>query len=178
VGLATTFYSLRLETSLFWVASYDSQGYGGGIGQGQRPLATGDLPISESRCRAPSGAHDQIYINLWPLRSCSSAAPSLTRGRVCLLYMLLGFANVVFLGSESLGSRDHVVLSQIRDFPFRRLLRLAGVRWRYSTPPPHGITLSDFGQPRRNHAFQQQSKCVRPLLCFFTVRCREYHFST
>jgi hypothetical protein len=22
--------------------------------------------------------------------------------------------------------------------PFRRLLRLAGSRWRYSTPPPHG----------------------------------------
>jgi hypothetical protein len=24
-------------------------------------------------------------------------------------------------------------------FPFRRLLRLAGLRWRYSTPPPHGV---------------------------------------
>jgi hypothetical protein len=24
-------------------------------------------------------------------------------------------------------------------FPFRRLLRLAGLRWRYSTPPPQGI---------------------------------------
>jgi hypothetical protein len=23
--------------------------------------------------------------------------------------------------------------------PFRRLLRLAGSRWRYSTPPPHGL---------------------------------------
>jgi hypothetical protein len=23
-------------------------------------------------------------------------------------------------------------------FPFRRLLRLAELRWRYSTPPPHG----------------------------------------
>jgi hypothetical protein len=23
-------------------------------------------------------------------------------------------------------------------FPFRRLLRHAGLRWRYSTPPPHG----------------------------------------
>jgi hypothetical protein len=28
--------------------------------------------------------------------------------------------------------------SQNWDFPFRRLLRLAGSRWRYSTPPPHG----------------------------------------
>jgi hypothetical protein len=26
---------------------------------------------------------------------------------------------------------------------FRRLLRLAGLRWRYSTPPPHGITTID-----------------------------------
>jgi hypothetical protein len=30
VGLVTIFYCLRFETSLF-VASYDSQGYGGGI---------------------------------------------------------------------------------------------------------------------------------------------------
>jgi hypothetical protein len=26
-------------------------------------------------------------------------------------------------------------------FPFLRLLRLAGLRWRYSTPPPHGVSL-------------------------------------
>jgi hypothetical protein len=32
---------------------------------------------------------------------------------------------------------DHTLLSQIRDFPFRRLILLAGSRWRYSTPPPH-----------------------------------------
>jgi hypothetical protein len=38
---------------------------------------------------------------------------------------------------------DHILLSQIRDFPFRRLLRLAGLLWRYSTPPPHGILNSD-----------------------------------
>jgi hypothetical protein len=64
-------------------------------------------------------------------------APSLTRGRV--LYMLLSLASAVFLGSESLGTRDHILLSQIWDFPFRRFLRLAGSRWRYSTPPPHGF---------------------------------------
>jgi hypothetical protein len=43
---------------------------------------------------------------------------------------------LVFFGSESL--HDHILLSQYWDFPFRRLLRLAGSRWRYSTPPPHG----------------------------------------
>jgi hypothetical protein len=58
-------------------------------------------------------------------------APSLTRGRVFLLYMPLTLASVVFLGSESLGTRDHILLSQISDFPFRRYLRLAGSRWRY-----------------------------------------------
>jgi hypothetical protein len=52
--------------------------------------------------------------------------------------MLLALASAIFLGSESLGTRDHILLSQIWDFPFRRLLRLAGSRWRYSTPPPHG----------------------------------------
>jgi hypothetical protein len=52
--------------------------------------------------------------------------------------MLLDLASAVFLGSESLGTRDHILLSQTRDFSFRRLLRLAGSRWGYSTPPPHG----------------------------------------
>jgi hypothetical protein len=53
-------------------------------------------------------------------------------------YMLLALASVVFLGSESLSTRDHILMSQIWDFRFRRLLRLAGSRWRYSTPPPRG----------------------------------------
>jgi hypothetical protein len=43
----------------------------------------------------------------------------------------------VIFGSESRRTRGHILLSQIRDFPLRRLLRLAGSRWRYSTPPPH-----------------------------------------
>jgi hypothetical protein len=47
-------------------------------------------------------------------------APSLTRGRVCRLYMLLALASAVFLGPESLGPRDHILLFQIWDFPFRR----------------------------------------------------------
>jgi hypothetical protein len=39
---------------------------------------------------------------------------------------------------QSRGTRDHILLSEIRDFNFRPLLRLAGLRWRYWTPPPHG----------------------------------------
>jgi hypothetical protein len=65
--------------------------------------------------------------------------PSLTRGRVCRLQLLLlALASAVILGPETRGTRDHILLSQIRDFHFRRLLRLAGLQWRYSTPPPHG----------------------------------------
>jgi hypothetical protein len=44
------------------------------------------------------------------------------------------------LGSESRGTRDHIPLSQIREFPFRRLPPLEGSRWSHSTPPPHEIT--------------------------------------
>jgi hypothetical protein len=47
---------------------------------------------------------------------------------VCLLYMLLALASAIFLWSESLRTRDHILLSHIWDFPFRRLLRLAGSR--------------------------------------------------
>jgi hypothetical protein len=94
--------------------------------------------VSKSWCRAPSGAHDEVFITFSQLRSCFCGAPSLTRGRICLLYILLALASAILLGSDSLGTRDHILLSQIWDFPFRRLLRLAGSRWRYSTSPPHG----------------------------------------
>jgi hypothetical protein len=86
----------------------------------------------------PHLGHVIRYVLVWQLRSGFCGAPSLTRGRVCLLCMLLVLASAVFLGSESLGSRDHILLSQFWGFPFRRLLRLAGSPWRYSTPPPHG----------------------------------------
>jgi hypothetical protein len=68
-------------------------------------------------------------------------ALSLTRGRVYRLLLLLALASAVILGSESRGTRDHISLSHIRDFPFHRLLRLPGLRLRYSTPPPHGTCL-------------------------------------
>jgi hypothetical protein len=87
----------------------------------------------------PSGAYDQIFISLRQLRVCRCGTLSLTRGRVCRLQFLLVLASAVILRSESRGTRDHILLSQIRDIPFCRLLRLAGLRWRYSTPPPRGI---------------------------------------
>jgi hypothetical protein len=44
------------------------------------------------------------------------------------LLLLLDLASAVILGSESHGTHDHIILSQIWDFPFRGLLRLAGLR--------------------------------------------------
>jgi hypothetical protein len=82
-------------------------------------------------------AYVQIFIIVWQLQVFWFGAPSLTGGQVCLLYMLLALATAVFLRSESLGTRGHILLSQIWVFPFCRLLELAGSRWRYSIPPPH-----------------------------------------
>jgi hypothetical protein len=87
----------------------------------------------------PSGAYDQIFITVGQLRVCWCGALSLTRGRICRLQLLLALASAVILWSEPLWTRDHILLPQIWDFPFRRLLRLTGSRWRYSTPPPLGI---------------------------------------
>jgi hypothetical protein len=116
-----------------WTESSQSQS------QSQSHIETDCQSISKSWCGAHLGLMNRyVFITVWQLRSWFCGAPSLTRGRVCLLYMLLALASVVFLGSESLWTRDHIILSQIWDFPFRRLLRLAGSRWRYSNPPPHG----------------------------------------
>jgi hypothetical protein len=106
--------------------------------QSQSHIATDGQSVSKSWYRAPSGAHDQIFIYVWQLRSCSCGVPSLTRDWICLLSVLLVLASTVFLGSESLGTWDHILLFLIWDFPFRRLLRLAGSRWRYLILPPHG----------------------------------------
>jgi hypothetical protein len=92
-------------------------------------------------------------------------APSQTRGRICnlLVQLLLGLARAVTLGWKSHRNHGHISLSHLRlpqpggpspriyipqeqggpvitpgtGFPFRRLSRLAGLRWGYSNPPPH-----------------------------------------
>jgi hypothetical protein len=88
-------------------------------------------------------------------------APSLTNGRVCNLLLLQGLASAVLLRSESHWTKDSIfycssfldspnlvgqvpiftsprnrVIPPGTRFPFRRLFRLTGLRWRYSIPPP------------------------------------------
>jgi hypothetical protein len=98
------------------------------------------------------------------LRVCYFVAPSLMSGRICNLLLLLVLTIAVLLGSESRRTQDHILLFQFlrhsptwrarspylyppetgwprytpdSGFPFHRLLRLAGLQWRYSIPPPH-----------------------------------------
>jgi hypothetical protein len=96
LGLATVFYCLRFETS-FFIASYDSQGHGGGI----RPrLHTGRflnvkvkvtlrLTVSQSVSLGfePHLGLMTRYLLLFDSYGLVSfcGAPSLTRGQVCLL---------------------------------------------------------------------------------------------
>jgi hypothetical protein len=71
----------------------------------------------------PSGAKDQIFITVRPLRVYWCGALSLTRRRICRLQLLQALASAVILGSEFRGACDHILLSQVRDFPFHGLLR-------------------------------------------------------
>jgi hypothetical protein len=102
----------------------------------QSHIATDGRSVSKSWCRA------QIVITLLTVVVMFLwGALSDERTGLSFVYAA-GLASAVFLGSDSHGTRDHILLSQIWDFPFCRLLRLAGSRWRYSTPPPHGVTSS------------------------------------
>jgi hypothetical protein len=90
-----------------------------------------------------------------------------------VLYMQLALASAVFLRSESLGTRGHILLSQIWDFPFSRFLRLAGSRWRYSTPPPPSLSPTNLRHgPRTENTWEPRILTI-PLLLqrqFFYLR--------
>jgi hypothetical protein len=124
---------------------------------------TVSLPVCPG-VRRPSETRDQFFflleISFRQLQLCYFVAPSLTRGRVCnlLVHLLLGLARAVTFGSKSRRTHGHILLSHLRlpnlesQVPVfisprnrvvqlypRRLLRLAGTRWMYSNPPPHGV---------------------------------------
>jgi hypothetical protein len=65
-----------------------------------------------------SGAYNQIFITVRQLQVCQCGALSLTRRQVCHLWLLLALASAVIFESKSHGTRDHILLSQIRDSLF------------------------------------------------------------
>jgi hypothetical protein len=115
---------------------------------------------------SPSRFKTIIFFQLNTWGHCPYVTSSLTRGFVCRLQLLLVLASAVILRYESRGTHGPILPSQIPDspnlegqvpgvyipqeeggpvlppgtgFPFRRLLRLAGLRWRYSNPSPRGL---------------------------------------
>jgi hypothetical protein len=106
------------------------------------------------RIKNPSGAYDQIFITVRQLRVCWCGALSLTRGRVCRLshsrvrvprdsWPYFTVLDSRLPKPEGPGPRIYIpqeqggpVLPPGIGFLFRRLLRLSGSRWRYSTTPP------------------------------------------
>jgi hypothetical protein len=66
----------------------------------------------------PSGTRDQLFsLKFFRQLRVSFVAPSLTRGRVCNLLLLLVLASAVPLGSEFSGTQDHILLSQFLRLP-------------------------------------------------------------
>jgi hypothetical protein len=109
----------------------------------------------------------QIFIILRQLQSFFFVGRPLWReDRFFLLYMLLALASVVFLGFECLGTRDHILLSHIWDFPFHHLLWLTGSRWRYSNLPNSVTAFTSLISTRhRLHRICSLYCCWRHCLC-------------
>jgi hypothetical protein len=89
--------------------------------QSQSYLTTDGQSASLSWCQATIRVRDQflflLEIFLRQLQGCYFVAPSLTRGRVCNLFLLLVLASAVPLWSESHGTQDHILLSQFLRLP-------------------------------------------------------------
>jgi hypothetical protein len=132
----------------------------------QSYVTTDGQSASLSWCQASSETQDQIFVTARRLRFSWCGAPSLTRGRVCRLKLLLVSPVQSFSSSSPAGlmtifyclrfetplqpggtgpsiyiPHEHggPVIRPGTGFPFRRFLRLAGLRWRYSNPPPHWL---------------------------------------
>jgi hypothetical protein len=147
-------------------------------------LCAAVLSVSQSESESESGflydwrfTANQLVLATSPLRLKTSnffqlntcfhspyVTSSLMRGWFCRLKLLLVLDSAVILRSESCGTHDHILLSQIRDSsnlegqtpvfispgtgwpsctprhwaPFSTPLTTQRVRWSYSTPPPHG----------------------------------------
>jgi hypothetical protein len=78
---------------------------------------TGNLPIISLGDKPLQTQDHTLLFQLDPCGHNPNVTSSLARKWVRLLQFLLAFASGNILGSESQGPHDHILLSQIRDFP-------------------------------------------------------------
>jgi hypothetical protein len=86
------------------ICRYASHHSTGAANQSQNYVTTDNQSASLSWCQAPPGAQDQICVTVGQLL-------------LCRLQLLLALARVSTLGSDSSGTHDHILLSQILDSP-------------------------------------------------------------
>jgi hypothetical protein len=142
--------------------------------------------------------------SLFQLNTCGYSpyvASSLTRGWVCCLQLLLVLPSAVILmtfyclrfetpTTWKVRSPIYIpkeqggpVITPPTGFPFRCLLRLAGLRRRYSTPPPHGIeerSILPYHYILRICCFTDRIEKPRPIVfcCFLCIRCHRNVYKT
>jgi hypothetical protein len=85
--------------------------------QSQRYFTTSGLPPLSSPWREAPWDSRPVFFWLNACGYSTYVTSSLTRGWVCSLQLLLALASAVILRSDSRGTRDHILLSQIRDSP-------------------------------------------------------------
>jgi hypothetical protein len=89
--------------------------------ESQSHITTDSRSASPSWCQAPIWDPRPVFLSLGiffrQLQVCYFVAPSLTRGRVCNLLLLLVLASVFPLGSESRGTQAHILLSKFLRLP-------------------------------------------------------------
>jgi hypothetical protein len=133
-------------------------------------FTTDGQSVNMSWYRAHSATCDLILLYVWMLLSESYGLDSL--GRPLWREDESAIHSAITQWSEPLITRNHTFLSHLRlpqpggpgsriyipqeqggpvippgtGFPLRRLLRLAGLRWRYSNPPPHGNYIQSYNE--------------------------------
>jgi hypothetical protein len=102
---------LSSEFSSGWITSHESKV------KSQSYVTTDSQSASLSWFKTPICALRPDVYYCQTVAGLLMGAPSLTRWRICRLQLLLALSSAVILGSESGGTHDHILLSQIRDSP-------------------------------------------------------------
>jgi hypothetical protein len=100
-------FSSQVDSQLNWLGSESELLYDWRITANKFVLATSPLRLTSSNF-------------IFQLNTCGYSlyvTSFLTRGCVCRLQLLLALASALVLRSESCGTHDHILLSQIRDSP-------------------------------------------------------------